>query len=48
MMFERVKRFYDLGLYSAAQVAQFVAKGKLTAAEYAAITGETLAEAEEG
>ncbi len=39
-MFERVKRFYDMGLYSAAQVAQFVAKGKLTAEQYKAITDE--------
>lgn len=40
MMFEKVKRFYDMGLYSNAQVAQFVKKGKLTAEEYQTITGE--------
>lgn len=40
MMFEKVKRFYDMGLYSKAQVAQFVNKGKLTAEEYQTITGE--------
>ena len=39
-MFEKVKKFYDLGLYSKEQVAAFVAKGKLTAAQYAEITGE--------
>lgn len=39
-MFEKVKRFYDMKLYSAAQVAQFVRKGKLTAEEYEEITGE--------
>lgn len=39
-MFEKVKRFYDMGLYSNAQVAQFVNKGKLTADEYQTITGE--------
>lgn len=40
MMFEKVKKFYDMGLYSKAQVAQFVRKGKLTAEEYETITGE--------
>lgn len=39
-MFEKVKRFYDMSLYSKRQVAQFVARGKLTPAEYEAITGE--------
>ena len=39
-MFEKVKRFYDLGLYTKAQVAAFVAKGKLTAEQYALITGD--------
>ena len=38
-MYERVKRFYDTGLYSAAVVAEFVRKGKLTPEEYEAITG---------
>lgn len=40
MMFEKVKRFYDMKLYTNAQVAQFVKKGKLTAEEYKDITGE--------
>lgn len=39
-MFEKVKRFFDMGLYTKAQVAQFVKKGKLTADEYQTITGE--------
>ncbi len=39
-MFDRVKRFYDLGLYQKAQVAAFVRKGALTEAEYETITGE--------
>ena len=39
-MFEKVKHFYDLGLYSKAQVGQFVRKGKLTAEQYALITGD--------
>lgn len=43
-MFDKVKKFYDLGLYSKEQVAAFVAKGKLTAAQYEAITGEPYTE----
>ena len=39
-MFERVKKYYDLGLYSKEQVGQFVLKGKLTAEEYQKITGQ--------
>lgn len=39
-MFEKVKKFYDMGLYSKAQVAQFVKKGRLTEEEYEEITGE--------
>lgn len=38
-MVEKIKKFYDMGLYSAAQVAQFLAKGKITQAEYDAIVG---------
>lgn len=39
-MFEKVKRFYDLGLYTKAQVARFVVKNVLTEEQYEAITGE--------
>lgn len=39
-MYEKVKRFYDLGLYSREQVAVFVEKGKLTPGEFRKITGE--------
>ncbi len=39
-MYEKVKRFYEAGLYSKEQVAAFVRKGKLTPAEYEEITGE--------
>lgn len=39
-MFDKVKKFYDMGLYTNAQVAQFVRKGKLTEEEYEEITGE--------
>lgn len=40
-MFEKVKRFYDMGLYSVENVAVFVEKGKLTAAQFEEITGQT-------
>lgn len=43
-MFEKVKHFYDLGLYTKEQVAMFVRKGKLTAEEYELITGEAYKE----
>lgn len=43
-MFERVKHFYDIGLYTKEMVRQFVAKGKLTPAEYEEITGEAYEE----
>ncbi len=39
-MFEKVKKYYDLGFYTKAQVANFVKKGKLTPAQYKEITGE--------
>lgn len=40
MMFEKVKKFYDLGLYTKAQVETFYLKGKITLAEYSEIVGE--------
>lgn len=39
-MFERVKKYYDRGFYTEAQVADFVKKGKLTAEQYKEITNE--------
>lgn len=33
-MFEKVKKFYNLGLYTEAQVKMFYTKGKITEAEY--------------
>lgn len=39
-MFAKIKKFYNLGLYTKEQVAQFVAKGVITAAQYKQITGE--------
>lgn len=40
--FISVKRYYDMGVYTKAQVALFVAKGRITEAEYEEITGEPL------
>ena len=34
-----VKRFYDLGLYSLEKVQDFLARGKITQAEYDEIIG---------
>lgn len=45
-MFEKVKKFYDLGLYTKAQVAKFVEKGKLTRSQYQEITGEVYPDGE--
>lgn len=39
-LFSKVKKFYDLGLYTKEQVAQFVIKGVITSEEYKEITGE--------
>lgn len=39
-MYCKVKRFYELGLYTLCQVAQFADKGKITREEYETITGE--------
>lgn len=43
-MFTKIKKFYDMGLYTKAQVAAFVEKGKITTAQYKEITGEDYAE----
>lgn len=39
-LFKTVKRYYDKGIYTKEDVAQFVVAGKLTAEEYELITGE--------
>ena len=41
-MFAIVKRYYDRGIYSKADVAKFVRAGRLTADEYKEITGEMM------
>ena len=39
MMFQKIKRFFDMGLYGSAEVAAFVEHGKLTAEQYEQIVG---------
>ena len=39
-MYKKVKRLYDLGLYTAEQVKMFVKKGVLASEEYERIVGE--------
>ena len=38
--FEKIKKWYDSGLWSKEQVKKAVVKGQITAAEYQEITGE--------
>lgn len=39
-MFKIVKRYYDMGIYSADDVGKFVMSGRLTAEQYKTITGQ--------
>ncbi|MEA4972896.1 hypothetical protein SDC9_148485 [bioreactor metagenome] len=39
-MFKIVKRYYDLDIYAAADVAKFVQSGRITPEEYKQITGQ--------
>ena len=39
-MFAVVKRYFNMGLYDAEAVAKFVRVGKITAEQYAEITGQ--------
>lgn len=39
-MFKRIKKFFDLGLYTVDQVKVFVLKGVITEKQYKEITGE--------
>lgn len=38
-MFEKIKKFYDLGLYTKEQVHKFVEKGVITEEQYIEIVG---------
>lgn len=38
-MFEKIKKFYDMGLYTKSQVHKFVEKGVITEAQYHEICG---------
>lgn len=40
-MFEKIKRFFDLKLYTDKQVRKFCKKGFITPEQYKEITGET-------
>lgn len=39
-MYEKIKKFYDLKLYTRKQVRQFCDKGVITEEQYKKITGE--------
>lgn len=39
-MFDKIKKFYDLGLYSKTIVGKFVAKKLITPEQYKDITGD--------
>ena len=39
-MFQKIKKFYNLGIYSEEQVARFVTKGVITPEQYEQIVGE--------
>lgn len=41
-MYEKIKKFYDMGLYTAAQVHKFVDKGVISEEQYAEIVGVEL------
>lgn len=39
-MYEKIKRFYDLGLYNDSNVSKFVQHGYITEEQYMEITGK--------
>ena len=39
-MFEKIKKWYSMGIYTKEQVKNFVRKGKITEEQYKEITGE--------
>jgi len=40
MIYKIVKRYFDLGIYTYENVGMFVKSGKITAEQYAEITGQ--------
>lgn len=46
-LFKTVKKYYNMGLYTKKQTADFVVKGKITPEEYELITGEPYSADEE-
>lgn len=40
-MFEKIKRFFDIGLYTKEQVYRFAEKGIITEEQYKEIIGES-------
>ena len=42
--YKKIKKWYDMGIYSKERVADMVAKGQITPEEYEKITGEPYAE----
>ncbi len=42
--YERIKRYYEMGVWSAARVRDAVERGVLSATEYEEITGEKYVE----
>lgn len=39
-MFDKILKFFNLGLYTKKQIRQFVSKGVITPEQYKEITGE--------
>lgn len=39
-MFEKIKKYYDMGLYKTVHLNKLLAVGAITQAEYDAITGD--------
>ena len=40
-MYEKIKRWYEMGVWNESRVRDAVAKGKITAEQFKAITGKT-------
>lgn len=44
ILYDKVKKYYQMGFYTKKMVADFVKKGKITPTEYKLITGEDYTE----